>query len=86
LGCATRWPEIRWQFDTEPSVAALQNLYRLGLLGEDVIWSVTSEEGMQSSNHILITTTHFGDGIYGKPTGAATGIFQYVKGCAVTGF
>lgn len=40
------------------------------LLGEDVIWSGTPEEGMLSSHRILTTATHLGDGIYGKPTGA----------------
>jgi len=40
------------------------------LLGEDVIWSGTPEEGMLSSHRILTTATHLGAGIYGKPTGA----------------
>ena len=40
------------------------------LLGEDVIWSGSPEEGMLSSHRILTTATHLGDGIYGKPTGA----------------
>ena len=39
------------------------------LLGEDVIWSGTPEEGMLSSHRILSTATHSGDGIYGKATG-----------------
>ncbi len=39
------------------------------LLGEDVIWSGTPEEGMLSSHRILSTATHQADGIYGKATG-----------------
>ncbi|MHA1554794.1 MAG: ester cyclase [Alphaproteobacteria bacterium] len=39
------------------------------LLGEDVIWSGSPEEGMLSSHRILSTATHTGDGVYGKATG-----------------
>lgn len=39
------------------------------LLGEDVIWSGTPEEGMLSSHRILTTASHLGDGAYGKATG-----------------
>lgn len=39
------------------------------LLGEDVIWSGTPEEGMLSSHRILSQATHLGDGVYGKATG-----------------
>ncbi|MBO9451129.1 ester cyclase [Tropicibacter sp. R16_0] len=39
------------------------------LLGEDVIWSGTPEEGMLSSHRLLSTATHMGDGVYGKATG-----------------
>ena len=39
------------------------------LLGEDVIWSGTPEEGMLSSHRLLSTATHLGDGIYGKASG-----------------
>lgn len=39
------------------------------LLGEDVIWSGSPEEGMLSSHRILSTATHTGDGAYGKATG-----------------
>ena len=39
------------------------------LLGEDVIWSGTPEDGMLSSHRILSTATHLGDGIYGKASG-----------------
>ncbi|MGP1356028.1 MAG: nuclear transport factor 2 family protein, partial [Roseicyclus sp.] len=34
------------------------------LLGEDVIWSGTPEDGMLSSHRILSTATHMGDGVY----------------------
>ena len=39
------------------------------LLGEDVIWSGSPEEGMLSSHRILSTATHLADGMYGKATG-----------------
>lgn len=39
------------------------------LLGEDVIWSGTPEDGMLSSHRLLSTATHLGDGVYGKATG-----------------
>ncbi len=39
------------------------------LLGEDVIWSGTPEEGMLSSHRIISTATHTGDGVYGKASG-----------------
>ena len=39
------------------------------LLGEDVIWSGTSETGMLSSHRLLSTATHLGDGVYGKASG-----------------
>ena len=41
------------------------------LLGEDVIWSGSPEEGMLSSHRILSTATHMGDGVYGKATGTS---------------
>ncbi|MGA9433834.1 MAG: nuclear transport factor 2 family protein [Roseobacter sp.] len=39
------------------------------LLGEDVIWSGTPEEGMLSSHRLLSTASHSRDGVYGKATG-----------------
>lgn len=39
------------------------------LLGEDVIWSGTPEEGMLSSHRLLSTATHMNDGMYGAATG-----------------
>ncbi|AUH34251.1 ester cyclase [Paracoccus tegillarcae] len=39
------------------------------LLGEDVIWSGTPEDGMLSSHRIVSLATHTGDGVYGKASG-----------------
>jgi len=39
------------------------------LLGEDVIWSGTPEEGMLSSHRLFSTATHMADGVYGKASG-----------------
>ena len=39
------------------------------LLGEDVIWSGSPEEGMLSSHRIISTATHAGGGAYGAATG-----------------
>lgn len=39
------------------------------LLGQDVIWSGTPEDGMLSSHRLISTATHLGDGTYGKATG-----------------
>ena len=39
------------------------------LLGEDVIWCGTPEDGLLSSHRIMSTATHLGDGVYGKATG-----------------
>lgn len=39
------------------------------LLGEDVIWCGTADDGMLSSHRLLSTATHSGDGVYGKATG-----------------
>ncbi len=39
------------------------------LLGEDVIWSGTPEDGMLSSHRILSTATHSGSGVYGPASG-----------------
>ena len=41
------------------------------LLGEDVIWSGTPEEGLLSSHRILSTATHKGSGFFGEATGKA---------------
>jgi len=39
------------------------------LLGEDVIWCGTPEEGLLSSHRLYSTATHLGDGVYGAATG-----------------
>ena len=39
------------------------------LLGEDVIWSGSPEDGMLSSHRILSEATHSGDGVYGAASG-----------------
>ena len=39
------------------------------LLGEDVIWSGTPEDGMLSSHRLHSTATHSNDGVYGEATG-----------------
>ncbi|MEM6388605.1 MAG: ester cyclase [Pseudomonadota bacterium] len=41
------------------------------LLGEDVIWSGTPEDGMLSSHRILSTATHSQSGVYGPASGTA---------------
>jgi len=43
------------------------------LLGEDVIWSGTPEEGMLSSHRIFSNATHSGSGLFGPATGARLG-------------
>ncbi|HKL70980.1 ester cyclase [Salibaculum sp.] len=40
------------------------------LLGEDVIWSGTPEQGMLSSHRIISKATHAHDGVYGAASGA----------------
>jgi len=39
------------------------------LLGEDVIWSGSSDEGMLSSHRIFTTATHDNSGVYGSASG-----------------
>ena len=39
------------------------------LLGEDIIWSGSPEDGMLSSHRILSIATHLGNGVFGKATG-----------------
>ncbi len=50
------------------------------LLGEDVIWSGTPEEGMLSSHRILSTATHSGNGVFGKATGTKL-IYRVIADC-----
>jgi hypothetical protein len=50
------------------------------LLGEDVIWSGSPEEGMLSSHRLLSTATHLGDGVYGKATGRKL-VYRIIADC-----
>jgi len=50
------------------------------LLGEDVIWCGTPEEGMLSSHRLLSTATHLGDGVYGKATGRKL-VYRIIADC-----
>ncbi len=51
------------------TMATLSEFPDRTLLGEDVIWSGSPEDGMLSSHRLLSTATHTGDGVYGKATG-----------------
>lgn len=50
------------------------------LLGEDVIWSGTPEDGMLSSHRLLSTATHLGDGAYGRATGRKL-VYRIIADC-----
>ncbi len=54
---------------TRATMATLHEFPDRVLLGEDVIWSGTPEEGMLSSHRILSTATHARDGMFGPATG-----------------
>ncbi|MDU8943428.1 ester cyclase [Ovoidimarina sediminis] len=54
---------------TRATIATLNEFPDRTLLGEDVIWSGTPEDGMLSSHRILSQATHAGDGIFGRATG-----------------
>ncbi|MFO6463553.1 nuclear transport factor 2 family protein [Jannaschia sp. KMU-145] len=54
------------------------------LLGEDVIWSQSSEEGVLSSHRLLSQATHAGDGVYGAATGKRL-LYRILADCHVTG-
>lgn len=51
------------------TMATLAEFPDRALLGEDVIWSGSPEEGMLSSHRIISTATHLGDGVYGAASG-----------------
>ncbi len=51
------------------TLATLHEFPDRTLLGEDVIWSGTAEDGFLSSHRILSTATHAGDGAYGPASG-----------------
>ena len=50
------------------------------LLGEDVIWSGSPEQGMLSSHRLYCTATHTGPGSFGPPTGRAVA-FRAIADC-----
>ena len=52
------------------------------LIGEDVISCGSIDKIYLSSHRILSTGTHFGDGIYGKPTGKKV-IYRVIADCLV---
>ncbi|MEM9973523.1 MAG: nuclear transport factor 2 family protein [Pseudomonadota bacterium] len=54
---------------TRATMATLHEFPDRVLLGEDVIWSGTPEEGLLSSHRILSTATHARDGMFGPATG-----------------
>lgn len=63
------------------TMATLAEFPDRSLLGEDVIWSGTPEEGMLSSHRILSTATHLGDGQYGRATGKKL-VYRTIADCA----
>ncbi len=50
------------------TMATLSEFPDRKLLGEDVIWCGTPEDGMLSSHRLLSTATHTHPGVYGAPT------------------
>ena len=54
---------------TAATIATLHEFPDRVLLGEDVIWSGTPEEGMLSSHRIVSNATHLGDGPLGPASG-----------------
>ena len=64
----------------EATKATLSEFPDRQLLGEDVIWSGSPEQGMLSSHRILSTATHLGDGSFGKATGKKV-VFRTIADC-----
>ncbi len=62
------------------TMATLHEFPDRTLLGEDVIWSGTPEDGMLSSHRLLSTATHLGDGAYGKATGRKL-VYRIIADC-----
>jgi len=62
------------------TMATLSEFPDRTLLGEDVIWSGTPEEGMLSSHRIISTATHQGDGVFGKATGTKL-VYRIIADC-----
>jgi len=54
---------------TAATMATLVEFPDRTLLGEDVIWSGTPEDGLLSSHRILSQATHLGSGYFGAATG-----------------
>ncbi len=54
---------------TAATMATIHEFPDRQLLGEDVIWSGTPDEGMLSSHRIYSTATHLGSGAHGAATG-----------------
>lgn len=54
---------------TAATMATLVEFPDRELLGEDVIWCGTPEEGMLSSHRLRTHATHTGHGVFGPPTG-----------------
>ena len=51
------------------TMATLAEFPDRALLGEDVIWCGTPQEGLLSSHRLISTATHTHPGVYGAPTG-----------------
>jgi hypothetical protein len=64
------------------TMAVLSEFPDRALLGEDVIWCGTPEEGLLSSHRIVSTATHHGDGIYGKASGKKL-VYRIIADCHV---
>ncbi|CAN5774147.1 ester cyclase [soil metagenome] len=54
------------------------------LLGEDVLWTGSTESGFLSSHRIVSTATHAGHGTYGPATGT-TLRYRIIADCAIRG-
>ena len=60
--------------------ATLEEFPDRELLGEDVIWSGSPDEGMLSSHRILSTATHSGNGVFGGATGKRL-VYRVIADC-----
>ena len=65
---------------TWATMATLNEFPDRQLLGEDVIWSGTPEEGMLSSHRLRSFATHTGHGVFGPPTGRRV-CFRAIADC-----
>jgi hypothetical protein len=64
------------------TMATLAEFPDRALLGEDVIWSGSDEEGFLSSHRLLSTATHTRSGMYGEATGRKLS-YRILADCAV---